>query len=64
MDEVRNQNLQQEPETVQQAEIWKARIMEATSILEKYKQGKKNLETRLIENEEYWKLNHWAHLLH
>lgn len=60
MDEVRNQNLQQEPETVQQAEIWKARIMEATRILEKYKQGKKNLETRLIENEEYWKLNHWA----
>ena len=51
MDEIRNQNLQQESESVQQAEIWKARIMEATSILEKYKQGKKNLETRLIEFE-------------
>lgn len=40
--------------------IGKAQIAEATKILEKYKQGKKNLEERLIQNEEFWKLNHWS----
>ena len=39
--------------------IGKAQVTEATRILEKYKTGKKNLEERLIQNEEFWKLNHW-----
>lgn len=39
--------------------IGKTQVAEATQILEKYKAGKKNLEERLIQNEEFWKLNHW-----
>lgn len=39
--------------------IGKEQILEASEILKKYKDGKANLEARLIENEEYWKLNHW-----
>lgn len=34
-------------------------IQKAGEILRKYKEGKANLENRVIENEEYWKLNHW-----
>lgn len=34
-------------------------IQKAGEILRKYKEGKANLENRIIENEEYWKLNHW-----
>jgi hypothetical protein len=43
----------------QEPAIGKLQIVEAEQILQKYKDGKKNLEQRIIENEEYWKLNHW-----
>ena len=39
--------------------IGQKQILEASEILKKYKDGKANLEARLIENEEFWKLNHW-----
>lgn len=34
-------------------------VMEAAQILQKYKAGKKNLEEKIIENEQWWKLRHW-----
>ena len=34
-------------------------VREAQSILEKYKQGKEQLEQRIIENERWWKMRHW-----
>ena len=34
-------------------------IMKAISILEKYREGKVNLEKRIISNEEWWKGRHW-----
>ena len=34
-------------------------IREAADILQKYKQGKTNLETRIVEDEEWYKLRHW-----
>jgi len=34
-------------------------IREAAEILQKYKQGKTNLEARIIEDEEWYKLRHW-----
>lgn len=34
-------------------------IAKATEILQKYKDGKANLETRVIENEQWYKLQHW-----
>lgn len=35
------------------------RLAEATQILNQYKQGKSNLETRIIENEKWYRLRHW-----
>lgn len=34
-------------------------IEEAISILKKYKDGKSNLESRIVEEERWWKLRHW-----
>lgn len=39
--------------------IGEAQIIEAEAILQKYKEGKVNLENRIIEDEEWWKLRHW-----
>lgn len=39
--------------------IGDAQIIEAEAILRKYKEGKVNLENRIIEDEEWWKLRHW-----
>lgn len=37
-------------------------IIEAEGILQKYKQGKANLEARIISNEQWYKLRHWEEL--
>ncbi|MBQ0037468.1 MAG: hypothetical protein KBS74_02225 [Clostridiales bacterium] len=42
--------------------IGEAEIRKARAILEKYKEGKANLEKRVIENEQYWKMRHWENL--
>lgn len=34
-------------------------IAEATAILQKYKDGKANLENRIVEDEKWYKLQHW-----
>ena len=39
--------------------IGEAQVKEADEILRKYKQGKANLEKRIIENEQWYKLRHW-----
>lgn len=39
--------------------IGEKQIVEAEAILKKYKEGKTNLENRIIEDEEWWKLRHW-----
>ena len=35
------------------------RLAEATQILNQYKQGKANLENRIVENEKWYRLRHW-----
>lgn len=35
-------------------------VKKAAQILQKYKQCKTNLERRIIENEQWWKLQHWS----
>lgn len=40
--------------------IGEQQIIEAEGILKKYKEGKVNLERRIIEAEEWWKLRHWS----
>ena len=39
--------------------IGKEQIHKANLILQKYKQGKANLETRIVENEQWYKIRHW-----
>ena len=39
--------------------IGREQIHEAQLTLQKYKEGKKNLETRIVENEQWFKLRHW-----
>lgn len=39
--------------------IDKKAIEKAAQILKKYKDGKKNLEDRIVEEEQWWKLRHW-----
>jgi hypothetical protein len=42
--------------------IGKEQIATATEILQRYKAGKVNLENRIIENEEWYKLQHWEQI--
>ena len=42
--------------------IGKEQVREAAQILEKYKQGKRNLETRIIDNEQWFKMRHWEQI--
>ena len=46
-----------QPETAQV--IDKKAIQMAAETLRKYKDGKKNLEDRIVEEEQWWKLRHW-----
>ena len=39
--------------------IGREQIQEAQQILNKYKEGKANLERRIVENEQWFKLRHW-----
>lgn len=39
--------------------IGEAELKAAQDRLERYKEGKANLDARLIENEDWWKLQHW-----
>lgn len=39
--------------------IGKEEIQDAIQTLSKYKQGKANLEKRIVNDEEWWKLRHW-----
>ena len=42
--------------------IGEKEVIEASQILAKYKEGKTNLERRIIENEQWWKRRHWAYV--
>lgn len=39
--------------------IGEEQIKKAENTLQKYREGKKILDTKITENEEFWKLNHW-----
>ena len=39
-------------------------VLEAMKTLRKYKQGKANLEARIIDDEQWWKLRHWSSIPH
>ena len=37
-------------------------VRRAGQILKKYRQGKVNLEKRIIDNEQFWKMRHWQQM--
>ena len=39
--------------------IGKEQVQKANAILQKYKEGKANLEKRIVDNEQWYKLRHW-----
>lgn len=39
--------------------IDREKVLSATQILQKYKEGKANLETKIIDNEQWYKMRHW-----
>ena len=42
-----------------EARIGEKDVQRATEILRKYKEGKANLETRIVDDELWWELRHW-----
>ncbi len=42
--------------------IGREEVRGALETLRRYRAGKANLERRIIENEEFWKLRHWEHI--
>ena len=42
--------------------IGKQQVLEAQQILQRYKEGKANLEQKVIENEQWYKLRHWEYM--
>ena len=65
-DEERKESLPvEEAEVVvvmQQQKIGRDEIRRADQILQSYKNGKKNLEDRIISNERWWKMRHWEEI--
>ena len=55
-------DVKQEEELMQIQIIDKAALHKANSLLEKYKEGKANLDERIIKNEEWYRLRHWKYL--
>ncbi len=42
--------------------IGETEIMRAAAILKRYREGKANLEKRIVSNEQWWKMRHWGEL--
>ena len=42
--------------------IDKPEIEKAVRVLQEYKKGKSNLENKVIENEQWWKMRHWEYI--
>lgn len=70
MSEKRDQQLSHNPDHTQygvsageeQTIIGREQVHKANEILQKYKDGKTNLEKRIIDNEQWWKMRHWEQL--
>jgi len=53
------EGMAQEPAEPVSKGLDKKDIDEAIATLKKYKDGKRNLESRIVEEEQWWKLRHW-----
>lgn len=44
---------------MEESTVTKEKLAKLNAVLERYRAGKRNLEKRIIEAEEFWKLRHW-----
>lgn len=51
-----------EPQEPMQQKVGAEQLKKARATLEKYKQGKQKLESKIVSNEEWWKLRHWQYI--
>ena len=51
-----------ETATLQRPRIGAEEVRQAAQILKRYKQGKAHLESRIIDNEQFWKMRHWQQM--
>lgn len=54
-------NAQQMQEAAAPDVIGEEEIQKAMDILNKYKAGKTNLDNRIVENQQWWKMRHWGY---
>ncbi len=47
------------PKKLENPPIGRAQVLKASEILERYKKGKANLEKKIIENENWYRMRHW-----
>lgn len=52
------------PAGPERAPIGQEEIRQAAGILREYRRGKANLERRIIDNEQWWKMRHWSRIPH
>lgn len=70
MEKERDQNMAHNPDHASygisqgqpQMVIGREEVARANEILMKYKDGKSNLEKRIIDNEQWWKMRHWEQI--
>lgn len=53
---------QTKPEKLQELPVGEAQIKKAWETFKKYKDGKANLEARIVENEQWYKMRHWQQI--
>lgn len=58
------QNVDEKEELENVRRMTDERIKEAADTLNKYKNGKANLENRVISDEQFWKMRHWEEIGH
>lgn len=56
------QDEQRPEDAAQQLPIGEQEIKKARDTLQKYKDGKQNLEKRIVNNEQWWKRRHWEQM--
>ena len=57
-----NESARQDDVTVWKKPIDRDSVLKAGEVLQRYKSGKANLERRIIENEQWYKMRHWEQM--
>lgn len=60
----RSQSYERLPAEAEKAPIGPEEIRQAAETLREYRRGKANLERRIVDNEQWWKMRHWSRIPH